>query len=186
MGNTSNVSTVDETIPPMTTVASVRCTSAPVPLLRAMGTKPRLATRAVINTGRKRVMAPSTTASNRSPVRCYSSRMNATMTRPFNTAMPDRAMKPTAAEIDSGMPRSHSDSTPPVSAGEGDQRVTHRTQRHRQHADDDCQRHRHDNGQPAADWRRPARPWTRKSKSNSCGSERDCATCRPSRQSSST
>jgi len=30
--------------------------------------------------------------------------------------MPDSAMKPTPAEIDSGMPRSHSASTPPVSA----------------------------------------------------------------------
>ena len=42
--------------------------------------------------------------------------MNDIITRPFSTATPDSAMKPTAAEIDSGMPRTHSASTPPVSA----------------------------------------------------------------------
>ncbi len=42
--------------------------------------------------------------------------MNDTSTMPFSTATPDSAMKPTPAEIDSGMSRSHSASTPPVSA----------------------------------------------------------------------
>ncbi len=42
--------------------------------------------------------------------------MKLTITRPLSTATPDRAMKPTPAEIDNGMPRSHSASTPPVSA----------------------------------------------------------------------
>ena len=42
--------------------------------------------------------------------------MNDTITMPFSTATPDSAMKPTPAEIDSGMSRSHSASTPPVSA----------------------------------------------------------------------
>ena len=42
----------------MTTVASGLCTSAPVPVLSAMGTKPKLATNAVIKTGRSRIMAP--------------------------------------------------------------------------------------------------------------------------------
>ena len=37
-------------------------------------------------------------------------------TSPFSTDTPDSAMKPTAAEIDSGMSRSHSASTPPVNA----------------------------------------------------------------------
>ena len=40
-GRTTSVSSVDEMIPPMTTVASGRWTSAPVPLARAIGTKPR-------------------------------------------------------------------------------------------------------------------------------------------------
>ena len=40
-------------MPPMTTVASGRWTSAPAPVAMAIGTKPRLATSAVISTGRK-------------------------------------------------------------------------------------------------------------------------------------
>jgi len=38
------------------------------------------------------------------------------ITSPFSTATPDRAMKPTPADIDIGSPRSHSAATPPVSA----------------------------------------------------------------------
>ena len=52
-------------MPPMTTVASGRWTSAPAPTLKAIGTKPRLATSAVISTGRKRVSAPSRIAASR-------------------------------------------------------------------------------------------------------------------------
>ena len=53
--------------------------------------------------------------------------MKVTITRPFSTATPESAMKPTAAEIENGMPRSHSARMPPVSASgtprEDDQRV---------------------------------------------------------------
>ena len=42
--------------------------------------------------------------------------MNVTITSPFSTATPERAMKPTAAEIENGMPRSHRATMPPVSA----------------------------------------------------------------------
>ncbi len=42
--------------------------------------------------------------------------MKEIITRPLSTATPDSAMKPTAAEIDSGMPRIHSATMPPVSA----------------------------------------------------------------------
>ena len=38
------------------------------------------------------------------------------MTRPLSTATPDKAMKPTPAEIDNGIPRKASAMTPPVSA----------------------------------------------------------------------
>ncbi len=38
------------------------------------------------------------------------------MTRPFSTATPESAIKPTAAETDIGMPRNHSAATPPESA----------------------------------------------------------------------
>jgi len=58
-GSTTSVSSVDERIPPITTVASGRCTSAPTSVLSAIGIKPRLATRAVIRTGLSRVAAPS-------------------------------------------------------------------------------------------------------------------------------
>ncbi len=102
-------------MPPITTVASGRCTSAPTPVLNAIGTKPRLATRAVISTGLNRCCAPSNTASfNGSPSRS-SCRMNVSMTTPFKTATPDSAMKPTAAEIDSGISRSANANIPPVS-----------------------------------------------------------------------
>ena len=47
------VSSVDVVMPPMTTLARGRCTSAPAPWERAIGTKPRAATRAVIITGFK-------------------------------------------------------------------------------------------------------------------------------------
>jgi hypothetical protein len=46
----------------MTTVASGRCTSAPEFVESAMGRKPRLATVAVISTGRNRVSAASLAA----------------------------------------------------------------------------------------------------------------------------
>ena len=42
--------------------------------------------------------------------------MKLSITRPLSTATPDKAMKPTAAETENGMPRSHSAATPPVSA----------------------------------------------------------------------
>ncbi len=42
--------------------------------------------------------------------------MKLSITSPLSTATPDSAMKPTAAEIDSGMPRSASATTPPLSA----------------------------------------------------------------------
>ena len=45
-------------MPPITTVASGLCTSAPVPVFSAMGRKPKLATSAIINTGRSFVNVP--------------------------------------------------------------------------------------------------------------------------------
>ncbi len=45
--------------PPITTVASGFCSSAPVPVASAIGTKPSEATSAVMATGRNRVIAPS-------------------------------------------------------------------------------------------------------------------------------
>jgi hypothetical protein len=50
-GKTTIVSAVDVTRPPIITVASGRCTSAPALVENAMGRNPRLATSAVISTG---------------------------------------------------------------------------------------------------------------------------------------
>ena len=71
-----------------------RCTSAPVPVLSAIGTKPRLATRAVISTGRQTHQgAFHHMAVSRSPCSCHRSRMNATITRPLSTATPGQGDK---------------------------------------------------------------------------------------------
>jgi hypothetical protein len=58
-GSTTSVSSVEVTSPPMTTVASGRCTSAPFVVEMAMGRKPNEATRAVVSTGRSLARAPS-------------------------------------------------------------------------------------------------------------------------------
>ena len=103
-------------MPPMTTVARGRCTSAPVPVASAIGTKPSEATSAVIKTGRKRVSDPSVMASSSGLPSARSLLMKEIITMPLSTATPERAMKPTPAEMDSGMSRSHNAATPPVSA----------------------------------------------------------------------
>ena len=42
--------------------------------------------------------------------------MNDNITNPLSTAIPDNAIKPTPADIESGISRNHSANTPPVSA----------------------------------------------------------------------
>ena len=49
---------MDVNKPPTTTVASGRCVSAPTPVDSSIGTRPRIATEAVISTGRSRSAAP--------------------------------------------------------------------------------------------------------------------------------
>ena len=107
---------VDEIIPPMTTVAKGRCTSAPVPVARAIGMKPNEATRAVINTGLKRVIEPFRIAISKSIPSLRNLLIKEIITSPFNTAIPERAIKPTAADIDIGMSLIHKDNNPPVRA----------------------------------------------------------------------
>jgi len=60
--NTSSDITIAPITPPMTTVASGRWTSAPTPVLNAIGRKPKLATSVVMSTGRRRVSAARSTA----------------------------------------------------------------------------------------------------------------------------
>ena len=57
-GSTISVSKVAVSKPPMTTVAKGFCTSAPAPFENAIGKKPKLATVAVIKTGRNRKIVP--------------------------------------------------------------------------------------------------------------------------------
>ena len=102
-------------MPPMTTVASGRCTSAPAPVAIAMGTKPNEATSAVIRTGRNRVRAPSSTASNIVLPSCRKRSMNVIITKPLRTATPESAIKPMPALMESGMSLRMSANIPPVS-----------------------------------------------------------------------
>lgn len=57
-GKTNKVNSVEDIIPPITTVAKGLCTSEPIPVFSAMGINPSEATSAVVNTGRNRVKAP--------------------------------------------------------------------------------------------------------------------------------
>src|SRR5579862_6124504 len=100
----------------MTTVASGRWTSAPVEVAKAIGTNPRLATRAVINTGRKRRMAPAITASRIFVLWARNWLMELTRTTPLSTATPNSAMNPMDADKLKFIWRTQSAATPPTSA----------------------------------------------------------------------
>ena len=116
-GNTNKVRSVEVTNPPITTVASGRCTSAPSPCDSAIGKKPIEATRAVMSTGRNLVLQLSTMrwCMSATPLRC--SRFICPMsTMPLSTATPNRAMKPTPADMENGIPLSHNAHTPPMAA----------------------------------------------------------------------
>ncbi len=117
VGRTTSVRSVDVTMPPMTTVASGRCTSAPVPCDSAIGRNPMAATSAVISTGFRRSAAPAMVASRMPrPSRSRSARMAASMTTPLSTATPKSAMNPIDADRFSVMPRIHRAAIPPTAA----------------------------------------------------------------------
>ena len=91
----NSVSKVAGMRPPATTVARLRWTSLPTPVAHAAGNMPTVATDAVMSTGRKRSLAPISTASE-SGTPCSRTRLRfATMMTPFITATPNSAMKPT-------------------------------------------------------------------------------------------
>ena len=81
--------------PPTTTVAMPRCTSLPTPVWIAAGSMPKVATVAVISTGRKRSVAPFMIASCSSRPDFRMRLRFDTMMMPFCTATPNSAMKPT-------------------------------------------------------------------------------------------
>ena len=103
--------------PPMTTVARGCCTSAPSPVEMAMGRKPSEATSAVISTGRRRSIQPLMIQWLMSviPLRLNSSNWLMS-TIPLSTTTPNRAIKPTPAEMLKGMPRNHRARIPPMAA----------------------------------------------------------------------
>ena len=114
-GNTKRVKKVAISKPPITTVANGRCTSAPAPLLTAIGRKPKEATKAVINTGRNLTFVPIKTIRFKSFIPSFFNRLNSAIsTMPFNTATPNNAINPTPALILKGMPRSAKNKIPPM------------------------------------------------------------------------
>ena len=81
-----------------------------------MGKKPSEATVAVSKTGRKRLAVPrSTTCINGAPD-LRSELNSAIRTMPLRTATPNRAIKPTPAEIEKGIPLIYKAITPPIEA----------------------------------------------------------------------
>ena len=111
-----SVSRVEVIRPPMTTVASGLWISAPVAVETAIGMKPRLATSAVINTGRNLSADPCRIATDASTFRCRRELIWLTSTIPLRTATPKRAMKPTDADRLRFSPRSHKAAIPPTRA----------------------------------------------------------------------
>ena len=112
-----SVRTVETINPPMTTVASGRCTSAPADVATAIGTKPNDATNPVRKTGRRRCSQPRKITLSVHilylPADCMSLKW-LIMRIPLSTATPKRAIKPTPAEILKGSPRSHNAAMPPI------------------------------------------------------------------------
>ena len=101
--------------PPITTVASGRCTSAPAPLLIAIGKKPSEATKPVISTGRNLIFVPINTIFFKSCQPSLFNRLNSAIkTIPFKTATPNNAIKPTPADILNGIPRKAKAKIPPT------------------------------------------------------------------------
>lgn len=114
-GRTNKVRSVAETSPPITTVASGLCTSAPELVESAMGKNPRDATRAVISTGRKRVSVPWKITCFKSFIPSLRKELNSAIrTIPFKTATPKRAMKPIPADMLNGIPRRYNAKIPPI------------------------------------------------------------------------
>src|SRR5690606_35890259 len=116
VGSTKSVSRVAETRPPMTTTASGFCVSAPMAVDKAMGRRPNMASRAVIRTVRRRLSEPCSAAIRGGMPEATSWLKWLTMTTPFSTAWPNRAIKPIAADTDSGMSVMNSATMPPIRA----------------------------------------------------------------------
>ena len=102
--------------PPTTTVANGRWVSAPTPLESNIGTKPRIATLAVISTGRNRSAVPCTTASRTDRPLSRNSLRKLTSTMPLSIATPNTAINPMADGTERYCPVTNSASNPPMVA----------------------------------------------------------------------
>src|SRR5690606_12933958 len=115
-GSRISVNKVELIRPPTTTVARGRCVSAPTPLDSNIGTNPRMATLAVINTGRRRRSAPCTTASRTVRPLPRNSFRKVTSTMPLSIATPNTAMNPIAEGTDRYWPVMNNPTSPPIVA----------------------------------------------------------------------
>ncbi len=127
-GSARSDSAVDTTSPPMTTVASGRCTSEPAPVAIAAGTKPMDARSAVVRMARNEARAARRTRRAGAP--SFSARRFVVSTMPVHTEMPASAMNPTPAGMLNGRPRSTSARVPPATP-KGRPRIVIATQRNR-------------------------------------------------------
>jgi hypothetical protein len=100
-----SVSIVELINPPITTLASGRCISAPVDVETAMGINPKLATKAVMSTGLSLLLAPLITDSRNGPPALRTSLTELMRTTPFSIATPNNATKPIDPERFGSCPR---------------------------------------------------------------------------------
>ena len=108
------VKNVDVIKPPITTVARGLCTSAPEPVLKAIGINPKQATKAVIATGLSLDFAPLTTAFTKLSSVLRRLLMKLTKTKLLSTTIPDNAIKPIMAGILKFIPLKYKVKIPPA------------------------------------------------------------------------
>src|SRR5699024_1472660 len=115
-GNNTNVSNAEVFSPPPPPVAGGRWVSRPPPRAGSSGTGPRMATLAVIITGRMRNAVPRIPASRTARPFSRCSLRKLTDTMPFNIATPNTAMKPMAEGTERYCPVIAKPTMPPMMA----------------------------------------------------------------------
>ena len=115
-GKTIRVKNKEEISPPIITVAKGFCTSAPEPVERAIGKKPKDATRAVIRTGLNLVAVPVLMVSLTDKLCSLSLLKVVIKTSPFRIATPKSAIKPIMAGTLIYIPLIHKAIIPPTAA----------------------------------------------------------------------
>ena len=104
-------------MPPITTVARGRCTSAPADDEKAIGRNPKISVVAVNIIGRIRSLVPVKILSFILVTPSSFKELNLLIsTSPFKTATPNNTMKPTPAEILNGISLNQRANIPPIAA----------------------------------------------------------------------